>query len=410
MSAALVVMLALPAAASAAVRYAAPDGLPSPACSPAPCDLQTAVESAAGGDEVVVLPGTYVESSQLDVSASIFVHGVPDQPAPVIVTVAGTGIAVTGPSAFIRKLVLVHFGSGDGLVLDAGVAEQVVTRTTSAGFACQVRGGAALRDSICWSTGAGGRAAGTSAVGTLETASLRNVTAVGTGAGGVGLHAGAGAGGVADIGGFNVIAEGAGVDIASETDGASIASIDIYYSNFGTRSLVGTNAFAPTPGVYNQSDPPVFADAANGDFHEHPDSPTIERGTGEGVASEVDVDGEPRFQGYGIDIGADEYLVGFPPPDVNPPETKILKGPDERTKRHRARFKFGTSEPSGGTLMCGVDGDPYKQCKSPMRLKVGGGPHIFRVFSIDAAGNVDATPAERAWHVKRKHKKKKKKK
>jgi len=392
--------------ASANVRLASPSGTPSAACSPAPCDLQTAVESAAGGDEVVVLPGVYVEADQLDVSASLFIHGAADRPPPVVVSTAATGIRVTDAGYLVRRLALVHFGAGDAFVLGGGVAEQLVVRTEGSGYACRTRGGS-LRDSICWSRGAGGLAAGTMVPGTFEFAALRNVSAIASGVGGIGLHVEASAGGITEVTGYNVIADGAGTDIVAQTDsGGAIASIDIRYSNFATRSLAGTGTFAPTPGVgFNQTDPPVFADALAGDFHQHPDSPTIERGSGEGGISDADVDGEARLQGYGIDIGADEFAPGPPPPDVNPPDTKILKGPPERTKRHSAQLKFGTTEPANGVLMCSLDNGPYRICESPKRVKVGGGPHYFRVFAIDAAGNADPTPAARSWRVKRDKKK-----
>jgi len=41
---------------------------------------------------------------------------------------------------------------------------------------------------------------------------------------------------------------------------------------------------------------------------------------------------------------------------------------------------------------------------------VNAAPDGLPSLACSPAGNVDATPAERAWHVKRKHKKKKKKK
>lgn len=328
---------------------------------------------------------------------------------PLLISTAPTAIAVTSPNALVRRFELVHFGGGDALLVDAGVVEQAVVRGSSAQFACQVRG-ARLHDSICWSTGAGGRAVGMLAATSFDFTHLRNVTAIASGAGSRALDVEGTSGSFGEVDGTNVIARGAGVDIEAEADGSpgSGAAIVLAYSNFGTRSTIGLNTAATPPGLgYNQTDPPVFADPGIGDFHEHPDSPTIERGGYEAGVSVEDVDGEARVQGYGIDIGADEYLLEPPPPDVNPPDTKILKGPSKRTKHHRARFKFGTTEPASGTLLCSLDGDPYKACNSPKRVKVGGGNHVFRVFAIDAAGNVDPSPDEQTWHVKRKKRKKK---
>lgn len=408
----LVALLALPAAAAADVRHASPGGSGTACTSGAPCGIEQAVESASGGDEVVVGAGTYVlgptAGEQLDVSAPTFVHGAAGQPAPVVVSTAPTGVAVTSPNALVRRLEIVHGGGGDALLVDDGSAEQLVVRGSSSQFACHVRG-AQLNDSVCWATAPGGLAAGMIATGTTDFTLLRNVTAVATAPGSSALHVEGVLGGFGEVDGSNVIARGGAVDIEAESDGsgAAGAAIVLDYSNFGSRGTIGPNTAATPPDLgFNQIDPPVFADAAVGDFHEHPDSPTIERGTAETGLSTNDVDGEARFLGYGPDIGADEYLAGPPPADVNPPDTKILKGPDQRTKRHRALFKFGTTEPSGAALMCSVDGRPYQACDSPKRVKVGGGPHVFLVFSIDASGNVDPTPDEQAWRVKRKHKKK----
>jgi hypothetical protein len=201
-----------------------------------------------------------------------------------------------------------------------------------------------------------------------------------------------------------VLAAGSAVDIQAQTDVASFAQIELDHSNYGSRSLVGVTSFAPAPGVaYNQTDPPVFADPVGGDYHQHPDSPTIDHGTGyPGIESEEDVDGEPRAEGFGIDIGADEFVPSPPAPDLNPPDTKILKGPPSRTHHRRVKFVFRTTEPAQATFMCKVDGDDYRTCKSPKKIKVSRGRHKFRVFSIDAAGNFDPTPAQRSWRVKRK--------
>jgi Ca2+-binding RTX toxin-like protein len=85
-----------------------------------------------------------------------------------------------------------------------------------------------------------------------------------------------------------------------------------------------------------------------------------------------------------------------PPPDRTPPRTKLLRHPAKLLRvapgrRKLIAFRFAASEPS--TFECKLDRKPYKPCGSPRAFRVGIGPHSFRVFAIDAAGNRDGTPA-----------------
>jgi Ca2+-binding RTX toxin-like protein len=85
-----------------------------------------------------------------------------------------------------------------------------------------------------------------------------------------------------------------------------------------------------------------------------------------------------------------------PPPDRRPPRTKLLRHPAKvlRVAPGRGRlvaFRFAASESS--TFECKLDRKPYKSCRSPREFRAGIGPHSFRTFAIDAAGNRDATPA-----------------
>ncbi|MDQ5808241.1 MAG: right-handed parallel beta-helix repeat-containing protein [Actinomycetota bacterium] len=60
-------------------------------------------------------------------------------------------------------------------------------------------------------------------------------------------------------------------------------------------------------------------------------------------------------------------------------------------------FTFTSSE-SGSTFECSMDGAAYASCTSPKAYSnLAAGSHTFRVRARDAAGNVDATPAEQAF-------------
>ncbi|MEO7197642.1 MAG: choice-of-anchor Q domain-containing protein [Solirubrobacterales bacterium] len=78
--------------------------------------------------------------------------------------------------------------------------------------------------------------------------------------------------------------------------------------------------------------------------------------------------------------------------DKKPPETGIIKGAPRISIRHRPTFKFASSE-ANSTFECKIDHGPWKRCKSPDKVKVGKGKHVFRVRATDKAGNTDPTPA-----------------
>lgn len=57
---------------------------------------------------------------------------------------------------------------------------------------------------------------------------------------------------------------------------------------------------------------PLFANAAGGDYRLQPGSPAIDAGNNTAAFSAVDMDGNPRFQGRAVDIGAYEWTPGGP--------------------------------------------------------------------------------------------------
>jgi len=85
--------------------------------------------------------------------------------------------------------------------------------------------------------------------------------------------------------------------------------------------------------------------------------------------------------------------------DKKAPETKITKGPKAKTHSTTAKFKFSSSE-SGSSFECKLDKKPFRKCKSPKKYKkLKPGKHVFKVRAIDAAGNVDGSPAKKKFRV-----------
>ena len=85
------------------------------------------------------------------------------------------------------------------------------------------------------------------------------------------------------------------------------------------------------------------------------------------------------------------------PGDTTAPDTSISAGPSGTTSSTAASLSFASSE-SGSSFECRLDGSAWGACSSPKAYTgLAGGSHSFEVRAIDAAGNVDATPASRAW-------------
>jgi glucose/arabinose dehydrogenase len=96
--------------------------------------------------------------------------------------------------------------------------------------------------------------------------------------------------------------------------------------------------------------------------------------------------------------------------DSTPPQTTITKSPrphvsvPPRQARKRAAvakagFSFSSNDPAAHFL-CRIDGAAFSPCTSPAtRAKLKVGPHRFSVRAVDAAGNVDPTPAARKFVV-----------
>jgi Ca2+-binding RTX toxin-like protein len=90
--------------------------------------------------------------------------------------------------------------------------------------------------------------------------------------------------------------------------------------------------------------------------------------------------------------------------DVKSPQTKITLRPAKlleiRKPRRRVVFRFASSE-RGSSFRCKLDHKPFRPCRSPRIYSLGPGQHSVRVAAVDAAGNVDPTPAVFAFRIRR---------
>ena len=87
--------------------------------------------------------------------------------------------------------------------------------------------------------------------------------------------------------------------------------------------------------------------------------------------------------------------------DTSPPDTLLLSGPSGPTPSTTAAFTFVSPDAGAGALFqCALDGAAFTACTSPHELvELSAGAHELAVRARDAAGNLDPTPATRAWTV-----------
>jgi len=101
---------------------------------------------------------------------------------------------------------------------------------------------------------------------------------------------------------------------------------------------------------------------------------------------------------HGVAVDARPFPVVPPDPA---PVTTITKRPPNKTRKHRVKFRFVSSEP-GSSFRCKLDRRPFEPCESPKKLRrLKKGKHRFKVRAIDAAGNPDPTPAKDRFKVLR---------
>jgi hypothetical protein len=111
-----------------------------------------------------------------------------------------------------------------------------------------------------------------------------------------------------------------------------------------------------------------------------------------------------RDEAGNVDGSATSVTWTIAAPDTTAPETTITSAPEALTLSSDAQFAFTAQDDKTAaadlTFQCRLDGAAWATCTSPASytgLALLG--HTFDVRAIDAAGNVDASPATASWTV-----------
>ncbi len=392
-----IVALFAAAPAFAAQRYASPSGtgLASGGCPQIdPCSINNAVLNTYtnDGDEVILAAGDYtIGTSELDIMDAIDVHGLGLPSATHIIGTGNLPVYLGNAGATLRQVEISH-STGitfAALFVNQGTAANVIATSSSAN-GCMVSN-ATIRDSICTTSSDGRNGIHINFSGDPHTNVLRNVTAIGSGAtNSYGVYAGASSGSVTSFDVKGLIASGTSADIfaSGTTGGTSTVTLD--HSNYQQVTSVGTATVTAAGTNNNQTAAPVFVNAATGDYHQDPTSPTIDAGAVDGSSGSTDIDGEARTIGSAPDIGADEI-------DNAAPDKPIFSQPtngavtSDTTPLVQGNAEDGSTVSvllDGSTPVCSTtsSGGSFS-CTAPTLAE---GAHSLRATDTDAVGNVSA--------------------
>jgi hypothetical protein len=385
---ACVVLLACAASASAVTRYASPTGAAAGTCAIAsPCELQYAVENAAGaGDEVRIAPGTYSITSTIVAGSSKVVRG--DGPVrPRLVgapALFGAPVTIDGGASIIG----VRIESQNSFpALDLNGVGTNLELYSSAGNAARMRGASELTTAIV-STSAPNATALDLTDPLLTGATVAHATIVATGSGSTGLDV-SGLGVTATPTVISSIVNGASTDVAGDLLSTANLTASAYRVARSTGAASdGTNINAAALLV----NPP-------GDFQQQATSPTVNAGRNPDGAA-VDLAGNPRSIGGAPDIGALELPI---PPDVSTDGTTAVTATSATihgsvaTRASDTDFQFiwGTSNPPSTagplhSLPASAPGGAYSENVAGLKP---GTTYYYRVVATNPWGTTEGAVA-----------------
>ncbi len=352
--------------ALASVRYASPFGTNEAPCTQAlPCDVVTAINDAPANSNITLNPGTYgspapIATGLTDKSNELNIHGIAGESRPVIDTTAAVGISLSGASTLSAVDVEDTSTAAGAAAISvtakpATISDVIGHVSGTSDIACSVEG--LLTDSECWSQGTDGVAATVPVPALLTggaTATLRNDTVIASGTGGDAVQLNGQSLATVEMDLYNTIARGSAADIlvqSSVQDTTGSVIVTAQDSSFATaRQGVGGGTFTiPSSSANgNQGAAPLFADAAEGNFHELSGSPTIGAGGDSALNGSTDLDGNPREVSGKTDIGAYQFVAG---PSCAP-------GVASTRFATATRIQLACTDPLGGVLTYAITGGP----------------------------------------------------
>ncbi len=313
----------LPAAASAAVLYARPDGTSNMVCGQAdPCDVVTAVNNAHSGDTVILEPGTYTPTMTVDdggTGGPITIEGEPGARLPEIDSSASYAIEILNGSTVSHLAVVNHENNAWGIYVSGTPAslDRVYVQVDGSGStACYPYG--TLTDSVCWANGSNDVGM-TLLVSDFASATLRNDTIVGAGTGSDGVVVNPQSSSqTMTVDMTNTIARGAAADILVGAVSGATATVTADHSNFANvvQGSVGGMITPPIAGSpTNQTAAPCSSSPAPATSTSSPARRRAVPGIDSPLNGTTDFDGNPREVEGKTDIGAVEFV---PPPTCTP--------------------------------------------------------------------------------------------
>ena len=331
--------------ASAADLYTQPGGVTTGSCPvETPCDLEYAIETAAGpGDAVLITGLTYEVTSPIVASGSFTIRGGATAPRPLLRGAAG----LSGPTLTVQNgaaavnLKVTSQSAQPALDLN-GTGVRLDVSATAANAAV-LRGSSELSTGVLH-TSAANKSAVLLTDGLLSGATISHATIVASGAGSTAVDAGGlvlGLGGLGSPTISDSIIGGASTDVNA---GGLLASVNIDHSTYRAGASSGV-----VSGGGNFNAGLALVDVAGGNFQQQPTSLSVNTGANADGSSQ-DLIGKPRVGDGAPDMGAYELPA---PPDVATGGTSSVTGTsatlagtvNPRSAATDYTFKYGLANP-----------------------------------------------------------------